>query len=60
MEENCLDLTQPISLVMAYVKKQSFGETYDGELALTRGTAFPDLDFPLLGEEVTPRGGFDK
>lgn len=59
MEDNCLDLKQPISLAMAYVKKQSFGETYDGELALSRGTAFPELDFPLLGEEVTPRGNID-
>lgn len=42
------------SLAMAYVPFQKWIETYDPETALVRGTLFPDLDKPFLGEEAVP------
>lgn len=54
MEEYSLELKQPVSLAMAYVKMQNFDEFYDPELAFTRGTVFPDLDMPFIGEEAVP------
>lgn len=38
-----------LPLAMAYVPMQQFGELYDESEALTRGTAFPDLDKPFCG-----------
>lgn len=55
MEDYEIKLSQPPAYAMVYCKMQEFGETYDGELALSRGTAYPDLDYPLLMEEVMPR-----
>lgn len=47
--------TQPISFAMAYVPYQSWGKTYDPAIGLQRGTIFPELDKPFLGEEAVPR-----
>ena len=44
--ENCLCANQPISLAMAYVKSQPFGEVYSASEALRCGTLFPDLSKP--------------
>lgn len=47
--ENCLCEEQPISLAMAYVKRQKFGKVYGAEDALSHGTLFPDLYMPYEG-----------
>lgn len=41
-------------LVMAYVKRQQWGQTYEPEVGLERGTIFPDLDYPFVGEGACP------
>ena len=48
--------TQPISYGMAYVPYQSWERIYDPAIALERGTIFPDLDKPFIGEEAVPNG----
>ena len=40
---------QAPSLAMVYSPKQVWGETYDVDVALERGTLFPELDKPFLG-----------
>ena len=57
--ENSLSGTQPVQsgsilrfpdntpLAMAYVPFQQWGEVYNDEEALCRGTIFPDLDLPF-------------
>lgn len=40
---------QNTPLAMAYVPFQQWGETYDDDKALSRGTLFPELDLPFLG-----------
>lgn len=56
-QKNCSIFTnQPISLAMAYVPYQQWGRTYDPAVGFTRGTIFPDLDKPFLGEEAIPNG----
>lgn len=56
MEGNKPDIsiftTQPISFGMAYVPYQSWIKTYEPVLAFSRGTIFPCLDKPFLGEEA--------
>lgn len=47
---------QPISYAMAYVAFQTWETPYDPEVGFVRGTIFPSLDKPFLGEEVVPRG----
>lgn len=47
---------QPISYAMAYVAFQNWEKPYEVDVALSRGTIFPGLDKPFLGEEVIPRG----
>ncbi len=47
----------PMALAMAYVRYQQWGTTYDPETALHRGTLFPDLDKPFIGEEAVNCGG---
>ncbi|MBQ6906609.1 MAG: spore coat associated protein CotJA [Clostridia bacterium] len=37
------------SLAMVYSPKQVWGETYEVDVALERGTLFPELDKPFLG-----------
>lgn len=44
-----IDSEYPIA--MAYVPWQRWGETYDAEKALCRGTLFPALDLPFTGCE---------
>lgn len=34
-------------LAMAYVPYQNWGEVYDDDTAIKRGTLFPDLDLPF-------------
>jgi hypothetical protein len=48
--------TQPISYAMAYVPFQSWEQPYDPAVGLQRGTIFPGLDKPFLGEEAIPNG----
>ncbi|MEG0895458.1 MAG: spore coat associated protein CotJA [Oscillospiraceae bacterium] len=47
---------QEISYGMLYVPYQQWGEIYDVDVAFKRGTLFPCLDKPFLGEEALPRG----
>ena len=44
-----------LSLAMAFVPVQHFETTYEPTLAFDRGTIFPSLDKPFLGEEAVPR-----
>ena len=44
-----------LSLAMAFVPAQEFGTPYDPTLAFSRGTIFPALDKPFLGEEAVPQ-----
>lgn len=39
-------------LGMAYVPFQEWEKTYDAQAALSRGTVFPSLDKPFIGEEA--------
>lgn len=41
-----------IPLAMVYSPNQIWGAIYDPSLALQRGTLFPELDKPWVGEEV--------
>lgn len=41
---------------MFYVPMQSWGKVYDPDAALCRGTLFPDLDKPFIGEEAVRNG----
>lgn len=44
-----------LSLAMAFVPTQGFDTPYDPVLAFSRGTIFPALDKPFLGEEAVPQ-----
>ena len=44
-----------LSLAMAFVPTQEFDTPYDPVLAFSRGTIFPALDKPFLGEEAVPQ-----
>ena len=44
-----------LSLAMAFVPYQSFETPYEPALAFSRGTIFPSLDKPFLGEDAVPR-----
>lgn len=37
------------SLAIANVKWQKFDKTYDPEIAIKKGTIFPELDKPFIG-----------
>lgn len=52
LEEYQIFTTQPISLAMAYVPYQRWNETYEPALGFQRGTIFPELDKPFVGEEA--------
>lgn len=39
-------------LAMARVPVQTWSATYDPDVALARGTIFPNLDLPFIGKEV--------
>lgn len=47
--------SQPVSYAMAYVPFQSWRRVYDPTVALERGTIFPELDKPFIGEEAVSR-----
>lgn len=49
--DSCTD-PFPMALAMAYVRYQQWGTTYDPDTAIQRGTMFPDLDKPFIGEEA--------
>ena len=38
-------------LAMAYILSQVWADTYEPQMALHRGTLFPGLDKPFIGEE---------
>ncbi len=44
-----------LSLAMGFVPMQEFGTVYEPNLAFNRGTIFPGLDKPFLGEEAVPQ-----
>ncbi|MBQ8253933.1 MAG: spore coat associated protein CotJA [Clostridia bacterium] len=44
--DNCLCVSQPISLGISYTKKQTFGKLYSPCDGWRIGTIFPDLDKP--------------
>ena len=54
MNENDISIftNQPISFAMAYVPYQQWKRTYEPSLGIERGTIFPELDKPFLGEEA--------
>ena len=39
-----------LPLAMAYVPWQKMQSTYDADVALQRGTIFPELDLPFTGK----------
>lgn len=41
-------------LAMAFVKRQKWDETYESEVGFERGTIFPPLDLPFVGEGACP------
>ena len=47
---------QGIPIAMAYVPRQSWQNIYKSEVALMRGTIFPELDLPFLGKEAGMNG----
>ena len=53
--DGCNDLDS-LPLAMAYVPFQKWETPYEGSLGLQRGTIFPSLDLPFIGEEAVPRG----
>lgn len=52
LEECQVFTTQPLSLAMAYIPYQQWNTTYEPALGLQRGTIFPELDKPFVGEEA--------
>lgn len=44
--DNCID---NMPLAMAYVPMQKWKTVYNNDVALNRGTIFPELDLPFLG-----------
>ena len=40
------------ALAIAYVRWQEFGDVYEPEKALNRGTIFPELDKPFYGRRA--------
>ncbi len=52
---------QPVERIgYAYVRMQSFGETYPPEKGLERGTIFPELDLPISVYGVATESGGTK
>lgn len=48
MDDNSMAV--PYALAMAYVPRQRWGELYTVEVGFRRGTIFPGLDKPFIGE----------
>ena len=44
-----------LSLAMAFVPRQAWETPYQFDVGLKRGTIFPSLDKPFLGEEAVPQ-----
>ena len=49
-QPECRDIDSLPSAI-AYVPIQKWKRTYDTDVALERGTIFPELDLPFVGEE---------
>ncbi len=49
-------LPEKLSYGMAYVPFQKWGRIYESDVALMRGTVFPCLDKPFIGEEAVCDG----
>ena len=49
---NTRPFTQPMVLAMCYVPGQLWNDVYDPDVGLCRGTIFPALDKPFIGEEL--------
>jgi hypothetical protein len=45
-------LPKKLAYAMAYVPFQPWESPYEDDVALSRGTAFPCLDKPFIGEEA--------
>lgn len=43
---------QNFPIAMAYVPWQKWKKVYNDDVGLERGTIFPELDLPFMGEEV--------
>ena len=43
-----------LPIAMAYVPMQSWEKPFKENIALARGTIFPSLDLPFIGEEAVP------
>ena len=43
---------QKLPLAMAYVPFQMWEKPYEADVALSRGTIFPSIDKPFIGEEA--------
>ena len=52
MDDGQSDMFECLPIAMAYVPWQKWKKIYSEDVALTRGTLFPELDLPFLGEEV--------
>ncbi|MBQ3077337.1 MAG: spore coat associated protein CotJA [Clostridia bacterium] len=50
-EQNARVCLADVALAMVYSPEQTWNATYEPALALERGTLFPELDKPWLGEE---------
>ena len=48
-----VQLSDSFPLAMAYVRRQRLDKMYEPEMALIRGTLFPELDKPFCGMTVT-------
>lgn len=53
-KETACQCLEELPLAMAYVPMQKWGEQYAPAVALERGTIFPPLDLPFIGEEAVP------
>lgn len=49
-------LPEKLAYAMAYVPFQKWGRIYESDVALARGTLFPCLDKPFIGEEAVCSG----
>ena len=54
-EEICV-AANAFPLAMAYVPWQKWEMPYEPEVGFRRGTIFPSLDLPFIGEEAVGRG----
>ena len=50
--ESLMPFPQHTPIAMAYVPYQQWEKLYDDAVAISRGTIFPSLDKPFIGEEA--------